>query len=571
MFIRRLILQETHPKKKIIRDIPFKLDINLIVDDSKHSGNNVGKTTVLKIIDICLGQKDKSSIYTDQETNLINQPLKNYIHTNKIEAILELSKSIDNLNNVNQKADYYISVGLFSHGKRKINNVEKNIDDEYLPTLKEIIFDYVEPYPRYTDLIKKFVRVEIDAGSYKLLRFSPNKVLSNLTYRLIYNFLFNLIETEDNIKLANTRINSKKFDEEIANFNKFLEKKDIKNLEQTIFNQSIFIKKLTKQIKENVSDDNFLLKMEKSKKLKSEIGLITQSLGSLEFQINMIQQNLEYTFQSKKDLSPEVLQTLYNETRELKVDLEKTFNDLVIFNDSLVKNKVKYYESVLKTKSNEYKEINEYKKSLKKEYKSLASSIEEYDFDNADELYNNLVQEQAKLLELQSLQLELKNLNTSKESNLNDIADLETTLNFNPKEADDNLDIFNKYFQKNTKDVLKNEYHLGYNTSINDFPLSLFATDESISIGTKKGLISVFDISYLQYAKETNKQVPYFIVYDVIETIENDILTRLFNLVKTMNCQYIVAVLNEKIKDIDVISENDKILTLSKENKLFMI
>lgn len=191
--------------------------------------------------------------------------------------------------------------------------------------------------------------------------------------------------------------------------------------------------------------------MERSKKLKNEIGLITQSLGSLEFQINMIQQNLEYTFQSKKDLSPEVLQTLYNETRELKVDLEKTFNDLVIFNDSLVKNKVKYYESVLKTKSNEFKEIQEYKKSLKKEYKSLASSIEEYDFDNADELYNNLVQEQARLLELQSLQLELKNLNTSKESNLNDIADLETTLNFNPKEADDNLDIFNKYFQKTQK------------------------------------------------------------------------------------------------------------------------
>ena len=76
MYIRKLIIQETHPTKKIIRSIPFTLGLNLIVDDSKHSGNNVGKTTVLRIIDICLGEKEKSSIYTDQETNLVNIPLK---------------------------------------------------------------------------------------------------------------------------------------------------------------------------------------------------------------------------------------------------------------------------------------------------------------------------------------------------------------------------------------------------------------------------------------------------------------------------------------------------------------
>ena len=41
----------------IIRDIPFHKGINLIVDESvdQVTGNNVGKTTVLKLIDFCLG------------------------------------------------------------------------------------------------------------------------------------------------------------------------------------------------------------------------------------------------------------------------------------------------------------------------------------------------------------------------------------------------------------------------------------------------------------------------------------------------------------------------------------
>ena len=59
MFLKRLDIQNND---SIIRSINFHKGINLIIDetqtsDKKESGNNVGKTTVLRLIDFCLGGK----------------------------------------------------------------------------------------------------------------------------------------------------------------------------------------------------------------------------------------------------------------------------------------------------------------------------------------------------------------------------------------------------------------------------------------------------------------------------------------------------------------------------------
>ena len=54
MFLKSLVISNNH---KVIREILFRKGINLIVDETpsgveKMTGNNVGKTTVLKLIDL---------------------------------------------------------------------------------------------------------------------------------------------------------------------------------------------------------------------------------------------------------------------------------------------------------------------------------------------------------------------------------------------------------------------------------------------------------------------------------------------------------------------------------------
>ena len=99
MFLKQLIIQDNY---SIIRDIHFHKGINLIVDetrttDHKESGNNVGKTTVLRLIDFCLGGKGKN-IYQDPEfKGRDNAEVKNFLQENNIVITLILKENLDDV------------------------------------------------------------------------------------------------------------------------------------------------------------------------------------------------------------------------------------------------------------------------------------------------------------------------------------------------------------------------------------------------------------------------------------------------------------------------------------------
>ena len=59
MFLKSLTISSP---SEIIREIQFRMGINLIVDESegKITGNGVGKTTVLKLIDFCFSNRRKA-------------------------------------------------------------------------------------------------------------------------------------------------------------------------------------------------------------------------------------------------------------------------------------------------------------------------------------------------------------------------------------------------------------------------------------------------------------------------------------------------------------------------------
>ena len=94
MFIKSLKIESA---TEVIRDIKFHPGINLIVDETLKSeerltGNNVGKTTVLKLIDFCLGA-DRKIIYTDPENPKEKYDLvKDFLIKNEILITLTLIK-----------------------------------------------------------------------------------------------------------------------------------------------------------------------------------------------------------------------------------------------------------------------------------------------------------------------------------------------------------------------------------------------------------------------------------------------------------------------------------------------
>lgn len=97
MFLKTLTVSNS---EKVIRKIKFRKGINLIVDESKDqiTGNNVGKTTVLKLIDFCLGANPKV-IYVDPEYKRQEYKLvKDFLVAKEVVITLILTNSLDNEN-----------------------------------------------------------------------------------------------------------------------------------------------------------------------------------------------------------------------------------------------------------------------------------------------------------------------------------------------------------------------------------------------------------------------------------------------------------------------------------------
>jgi uncharacterized protein YydD (DUF2326 family) len=97
MFLNRL---KIHNSLGLIRDIEFHKGLNLIVDeteekDKKTTGNNVGKTTILRLIDFCLGSSGKN-IYQDSEfKDQNNGIIKDFLIDTEVLITLILVDDID--------------------------------------------------------------------------------------------------------------------------------------------------------------------------------------------------------------------------------------------------------------------------------------------------------------------------------------------------------------------------------------------------------------------------------------------------------------------------------------------
>ena len=93
MFLKYLLITNN---EGLIRKIDFRMGVNLIIDETLHgtsaTGNNVGKTTILRLIEFCLGG-DQRKIYSTRE-NGENKLVKDFLKETETEVELCLTDSL---------------------------------------------------------------------------------------------------------------------------------------------------------------------------------------------------------------------------------------------------------------------------------------------------------------------------------------------------------------------------------------------------------------------------------------------------------------------------------------------
>ena len=440
MFIKRLriLTKISNNEYEELRVINFKEGINFIVD-SEQSGkhNKVGKTTCLKLIDLSLGAQNKDAIYKDQETESVNEELKSFINKNKICTDLLLTNDMNN-----PTEEISIRTELFDRGSRYING-SKTSYNELVKYLNELLFNNQSQIPTFRNVIKSFIRIFMTKDNSQFLKTVDN-FSSYLEYRAIYNFLFEISNPQNDIKLF-------KLKRELDKINSILKKSasdDIVKIKQinAVIEQEI--NRLETEIDDLVDKKSFEANRYRINSVRKKYEEITQQINMLDFDISQLQKYINETEEkSEVKINKELIENFFEEVSKILPDITKTFLELVEFNNQLNKNKLAYFNDRIEELIIEKKERETELNYLISKNLGFITLVEQNKVDmyysklrELDELKANKVKNETKISSITDIEKEKENL-TKEIINLKKICEVKEQV-FQEK-----MDIFNQYFK----------------------------------------------------------------------------------------------------------------------------
>ena len=344
MKIKELIVRKTKPSEEIIREIIFnEKGLSLIIDDTpkdmRESGNSVGKSTAIKIIDLCLGAKSTRELYYDSDTRSENIEIKTFLSEYKVQAELVLINK--------DKKEYIIKRDLFPRGKKYIFDKTYN-ENDFWNELKKIIFDLNEDKPTFRQLIPKFIRLDNTAED-RIIKFLP-MMTSNDTYDLVYCFLFQIYgevllnkrsEINDKILECQKTIQALEKSKSIVSLSVLKQSLELVNEDLNVMNEKR--QKLSYM-------DAYRDELDAKRKLTIRINELQENMQFLEFEIKNIEESISKLSQEKKDIDFTTLQAIYEEAKSYVPDIQRSFEDMVAFHNSMIQNRIDFIRSQLVTK-----------------------------------------------------------------------------------------------------------------------------------------------------------------------------------------------------------------------------
>ncbi len=558
MLIDSLSIIKGFPNVEVIRNVKFNLrGLNLIVDKPNASGNGIGKTTFLRLIDIAMGASEISALYKDKEQNSENKELKDFIEQNKIYIKLILFDPSNNESNE-------LEVDLFTGGDKRINNSQFN-SNEYNSYLNQIIFNNTNKKPSFRKLIGKFVRIKMDGDNDKFLKFSSPYTKDD-EYQNIYDFLFKFQNENTSEEILNLKKKLKELEKDFKTIKSNFSYDSVEQINTALSAINSTLEDL-KIKQKNYIDNDVILDEEKIISNRNYYVSLNSEIEKLEFEIDMIQNNIRDFEQENDNIDSNVLKEFYDEVNQHIETMSVPFDKLVLFNEKLKDNKLQTSRKIL---SDKLKDLDKLKKVKIEFYNQNKSSMFLIESGTVQDYLDN----QSKILEYENKKGKTEEANriyTEYESNINNTMEqlkkAESLLDEN--NIDNKIKQFNDFFGKYSNITLGSTYYL-YPTA-ERFPLKISNTIGPISTGNKKTAIAAFDMAYYQFAKENNIVCPGFIVHDVLENIDKIDLDNTLKLAKEIGCQYIIAMLKEKADNQPEISDKDIILTLSEDEKLFKV
>lgn len=563
MFLDSLIVKNGD---EIIREVPFHKGVNLIVDytapNSKKtdSGNSVGKTTVLRLIDFCLDGK-ANNLYSDPEFKDSNDKIKNFLTQNNINITLNLIKDIQD-----PKSKKISICRNFLPRAKKIQTIngEKCSNDEFSSKLKSLIFKTTSEKPTFKQLKSKNIRDEKNKLVNTIRVLSPYD--TDVAYETLHLFWFGVDINQDKDELVRKQNLENRLQARLK------KESTLSQVKQTLLIVDSEIERLTIK-KDNFNlNPNYESQLESLNNAKQSINALSENISRLELRKELIQESVEDLNRGFSKASVEHIKKMYEQAKALIPNLQKSFEETLKFHNSMIQEKIDFISQDLEQLDDELftnKQSLTHFLSIEEQLSidlKKSGAVEELQ-DIISEL-NSFYEQKGKLTEQQSVW----------EKSNKELEKIEKSLNKMSSEVkskdiliQEKIADFNKIFSKFSSKLDGIHSLLSAESEKGTYKFSITNIEGNPGTGTKKSQMASFDLSYIAFADENEIPCLHFVLQDQIENVHANQITNLFTeLVNQVNCQYVLPVLRDKLPpNIDI--SHLEVLSLSNKDKFFRL
>ena len=567
MFIKSLKISTPD---SVIRDLTFSTGLNLIIDktpttNEQLTGNNVGKTTVLKLVDFCLGAKSAIIFSDTEDKKSLYQEIKDFLVDNKVLITLVLTEKFDSTaRTLTVERNFLSKKGVI----RRINGediLEREFEDELLRLL---IPHQKAEKPSFRQIISHNIRYKDESinNTIKTL----NRYTSDVEYEALYLFLLGCIFDDGARKQA---ILSKIKQEET--FKERLEKKQTKtSYEIALSLLEDEISELNKKKSTFNLNENFEKDLDELNLVKYRINRSSSLVSNLNIRRNLIIEAQQEMEQNIANIDIGQLQVLYLEATQNVAGIQKTFENLVSYHNNMLIEKARYIGADLPLLEEKLKAENITLTELLTSEKLLSERISKGDsFAELEKIIGDLNEKYRIKGEYENIISQLEDAEENIANFNNELQEIDSMLFSHDFEnvLKTQIKKFNKHFSSISNELYGEKYALKYDKVINKKGQQVYQFSSfnlNMSSGKKQGEILCFDLAYIAFADEENLSCLHFLLNDKKELMHDNQLNRVAEYVKDKEVQLVISILKDKLPD-GLIQKSNVVVELSQDSKLF--
>lgn len=570
MFLKSLTITS---RQGLIREIRFHKGMNLIVDetkssvDTKKSGNNLGKTTILRLINFCLGGK-ASSIYQDPEfKKRANIAVQSFLTDEEVLITLVLKEDLS------EEASREIVINRNflkrKHKRQELDGFNYSNDDEFDLALKKRLFDFSDSKPTFAQIRAKNIR----DGAERLE--NTVKVLGNFgkleEYEALYLFWLGIPHPDAERKYC--LLEERRVEDQLLR--RLLRENDESKIVQFLAIVQAEIDTLEKRKDSFNINETYEEDLAELASINARLNELATRQGQLELRKELIEESRLDLEGDRAYAETDAIAAVYAGAKALFPTLQKTYEETVAFHNQMIMERVKFITKELPYIDAAITEIKYgiqqalVAERLLKEKLKKVGIIEELEPIIVE--LNSQYEQKGKLTEqmdqICGAKGALARINTELET-------LDQAMNDQDELVQARVKVFNTYFSAISERLYGEKFALSApqveSPKGKFYQLHIDSVSGNPGTGKKKGEITAFDIAFVRFSDEIKRHCLHFILHDQMEVVDHNQMIGLLDEVVTANCQFVVPILRDKLPA-ELNKPEYQVISLSEKDKLFRI